>query len=317
MSFKTETLRQRALLEALRPGAEPAAAARLRERGEALGLGLGAYRAHAAATAARALQAAYPTVAAMVGEEALASLARALWRVSPPRCGDLAQWGLDLPEFIESRRDLDPWPYLADAARLDAAIIRCESATDAEPDPASLERLARHDPARLRLRLLPCVQLLASHWPIATLHAAHRRLAQAAASASAAPSLCTDDDTVLAPARQALAAGRAETVVVARAGWRAVLHEIEAPALAWMQALQEHCPLDVALARAGSHFDLEAWLRQALLQGWLQHAEVCGGGEATEIGTNAIHGSLEEAARRPVQQPGEPPIHLSTSEDPP
>ena len=144
MSVEAEARRQCALLQALRREAGSALAAHgpetaglceaagLRERGARLRLGLGAYRAHAAATAERALAAAYPTVAAMVGEEALAGLAWALWQASPPRLGDLAQWGLDLPQFIESRPELEPWPFLADAARLDAAVLRCESAADAE-----------------------------------------------------------------------------------------------------------------------------------------------------------------------------------------
>ena len=314
VSAEVEALRQRALIEALRFGggapdeangadaaqtgqaSRAAQAARLRERGERLQLGLGAYRAHATLTAARALEAAYPTVAAMVGDEALASLARALWQASPPCRGDLAQWGLDLPAFIETRPELDPWPYLADAARLDAALMRCESAADAEPEPATLELLATQDPARLRLRLMPCVQLLASRWPIATLHAVHQGLWKAVtdtgASADAdfgpAGDLGQDaasgpesvfggsaDDARLAPAREALADGRAESVVVAREGWRAVVQEVAPSDFAWMQALQERLPLDAALVRAGRGFDFEAWLRQAVAARWLQRAEVC------------------------------------------
>jgi len=67
--------------------------------------------------------------------------------------------------------------------------------------------------------------------------------------------------------------------VVARSGWRAVVHEVAPPDFAWMQALHEGCALDVALARVGSGFDFETWLRQALSAGWLLRAEVADEGE--------------------------------------
>ncbi|HSV69778.1 MAG TPA: DNA-binding domain-containing protein [Methylibium sp.] len=257
MSHAVEARRQSALLAALLVRDAPAPAG-LREQGERAARGLAAYRANAATIAERALRAAYPSVAAMLGDADFAALARTLWRAAPPTRGDLAQWGLDLPAWIESRRDLDPWPWLADAARLDAAVARCESAADAATERDSLALLADHEPAALRLRLLPCVQLLASDWPVATLRAAHRDGA---------------GDDALAAARDAIAAGHAEAVVVARDGWRARVTALDAPTFAWMQALHADLPLDAALAQAGPAFAFDAWLIQSLQQGWLWRAE--------------------------------------------
>jgi hypothetical protein len=257
VSAATEAQRQSALLAALLAGHEPSPQVAFREQGERLRRGLVAYRANAETMAERALQAAYPTVAAMVGWEDFAALARALWRASPPRRGDLAQWGLDLPEFIEAQRDLDPWPYLADCARLDAALRRCEAAADAVPEPDTLALLAEHDPDALCLRLLPCVQLIQSRWPIATLHAAHLR----------------GGSGDLETAREALAERRAEAVVVARHGWHARVSEVDASFFAWMQALHDGLPLSVALARAGDAFAFDGWLVTALQQAWLQRCE--------------------------------------------
>lgn len=264
MSVEVESRRQSALLEALIGGGEPAAQAALRERGARLARGLVAYRANAAVVAARALEASYPTVAAMVGAEDMAALARALWRASPPRRGDLAQWGHDLPAFIEAQRDLDPWPYLADCARLDAAVRRCETAPDVAAEPGTFALLAEHAPDALRLRLLPCVQLVSSRWPIGTLHAAHREPVESA----------------FAEARQALAERRAEAVVVARSGWRARVAAIDASGFAWMRALQDGAPLSAALDRAGPGFAFEAWLTTAVQRGWLHRAERCAAGAA-------------------------------------
>ena len=261
-----EAARQRALLGALYGPADGGrdavalAAAGCAESGERALRGLAAYRGNAAALAERTLGAAHPTLAALVGPEGLAALARGLWRAAPPRRGDLAHWGAELPDFIEARRELDAWPWLADCARLDAAVQRCEAAADAPLDPASLTLLAHHAPAALRLRLRPDVQLLRSDWPVGALRAAHEAV---------------EAEEAARGVHAALASGRAESVAVARGdGWRAVVTVLEAPWFAWMQALSEDRTLDEALRRAGDGFDFEAWLRDALGHGWLHRAEL-------------------------------------------
>lgn len=233
------------------------------EQHERLQRGIGAYRANAAGIAERALAAAYPTLTALVGPQDCAALARALWRASPPQRGDLAQWGQDLPEFIEARRDLDTWPYLADCARLDAAIQRCEAAADAAPEPHTLALLAEQPSEALMLRLLPSVQLLASDWPIATIHAAHAGDFQEPGAAA----------RMLEAARAAVAGRQAESVVVARAGWRAIPRPVDSPCLRWMRSLQTGGCVAEALAQAGAEFDFNAWLLQALQQHWIWKAE--------------------------------------------
>lgn len=266
MSRALEAGRQSALLDALFSARAPAAGALtgLRESGERLQRGLGAYRANGSSIAERALAAAYPTLHALVGSEDAAALARALWRSVPPTRGDLAQWGRELPEFIEAQRSLDPWPYLADCARLDAALQRCEAAADTEIERDTLALLAEHPPEALRLWLLPSVQLLASDWPVASLHAAQQPDAPAEA---------------LERADAAVTLRRGERVVVARAGWRARTCVVDAACLAWMRALQQGRSLAEALARAGAGFDVNAWLVQALQQGWLWKAEALASGD--------------------------------------
>lgn len=235
------------------------------EQRERLRSGLGAYRANAAGIAERALAAAYPTLSALVGPQDCAALARSLWRVSPPQRGDLAQWGQDLPEFIEARRDLDAWPYLADCARLDAAVQRCEAAADTVLQPDTLTLLAERPPEALVLRLLPSVQLLASDWPVAALHVAHRRVPS---DNGRAPDLES-----LERARIAIAERRGESVVVARAAWHALPHVVDAPTFAWMRSLHANVTLAEALARAGPDFEFTPWLLQAVQHQWLWKAE--------------------------------------------
>lgn len=249
-----EAQRQQAFIAALL-GEPLAFEAAVHEQGERQRRGLSAYRANAQSLAERTLVAACPTVAALMGDEDFATLAHALWRASPPGHGDLAQWGHELPAFIEAKRDLDPWPYLADAARLDLAVRDCEAAADGELDRPSLALLAEHEADALGLRLKPAVRLVASAWPIASILAAHRR----------------DGRPDLEALQAALADPRRQNVVVSRAPWRAEAAVVEASTFAWMAALRADASLAEALATTepiGS-FDLNAWLLQALQQDWL------------------------------------------------
>ena len=98
MSAQAEADRQSALLHALRASAMPGLPARARalpgrQADADEQAGLRAYRANAQAMAERALVAAYPVLARWLGDEAMAALARDLWRVHPPTRGDLAWFG--------------------------------------------------------------------------------------------------------------------------------------------------------------------------------------------------------------------------------
>jgi hypothetical protein len=249
-----EAARQQSLVAALLDAPGPADAAF--EPLEAYAArGLAAYRANVAALADRALAAAFPTVRALVGEVLFARLARDHWKAEPPRRGDVGEWGEGFAAWLEAQVALAPYPYLADCARLDWAVQRCERAADAELDAGSLRLLESTDPARLFLRLKPGTAVLRSHWPIATIHAAHR-----------AP------EPDLAPVEAALAARRDERVVIARQGWRAGVRAVEGACADLVECLLEGVDLGTALERAGPGLDFAAWLALALGAGWLQGA---------------------------------------------
>ncbi len=224
--------------------------------------GLRAYRANAHASAARALALACPTLRALVGADDFTQLAREFWHVHPPQRGDLGDWGDALPDWLAAHAGLAEWPYLADCARLDLALHHCERAAEASLDAASLALLGDHRPNELRLRLRPGVQCIASRWPISTVRAAHARGA---------------DEALFERARAAIQAGAGEAVVVARDGFRGVVHRIGAPGAAFMQAIARDATLAGALSAAGNDFDFAAWLADALRCQWLQRVERCGG----------------------------------------
>ncbi|WP_457337746.1 HvfC/BufC family peptide modification chaperone [Rhizobacter sp. P5_C2] len=251
--------RQQALLRSLWARDDGASlAGAVSEQGARLLRGWQAYQANGGASAERALATRYPTVQAMLGEESFGALARAFWQAQPPQRGDLAEFGEALPGFITASDQLADVPYVADSARLDALVARCEQSADIGCDTASLALLAQADPAELTLTLEPAVGLLSSAWPAASLWLAHRPGDEAARHLDAA--------------REALAAGRGEHALVWRDGWRAQVRPIGEADARWTQALLDGVPLSSALDRAGEAFAFEPWLLQAVQHGWLTGA---------------------------------------------
>ena len=235
----------------------------LREAGARAARGLEAYRANAEAVADRALAAAFATVQTMVGVDDFRHLAREFRHARPPQRGDMGEWGGEFPGWLAAHPGMSPWPYLGDCARLDLALHRNERAADAALDAASLALLGSGDPERLLLEWMPGVQLLCSPWPIATIHHAHQ--VDAAAQVLAFEGV-----------RAALAEPRAESVLVARDGWRARVHRLDDGEARWTQSLQGGASLGSALAEAGAGFDFALWLGRALRESWLKGVVVSG-----------------------------------------
>lgn len=260
-ALQKEALRQRLLLRALWADAGPEALAGwLRDAPPRRARALQAYRANAGALAERALAAAFPTVAQLVGEESFAALARALWFARPPQRGDIAQWGAGLPGFIADAPQLADEPYLADVARLDWAVHCAEQAAD-QGAVVGLQQLALADPAGLRLRLAEGLALCDSAHPVASIWLAHRR---------------TDEDR-FAQVRAAFAAGRGESALVWRDGLQARVQALPEADARFMRALWQAQPLGAALDAAGTGFDFGQWLPQALQGGWLAAVEPSSG----------------------------------------
>ena len=247
-----EALRQQMLLRALLGDARPAVVGgwlRAAPSGRRHERGLAAYRANAGALAERALAAAFPTLQQLLGDEAFGHLARAFWQRQPPLAGDMGLWGGELPTFIAAAESLADEPYLADVARLEWAVHEAERAVDVAP-PQGLELLATHDPADLRLHLVPGTAVLASAHPVVSIWQAHR----------------SSHDDRFAPVRAAFAAGVAENALVVRQAWRAEVRAIDAAELRFVTALLAGVSLATALQESGAGLDFEAWLIVALQQ---------------------------------------------------
>lgn len=241
---------QQALLAALRDGGPPPPGLRndaQRERG------LLAYRANAHALAGRALAAAYPVVAALLGHAAFEQLARAFWHHHPPERGDLAQWGGMLALFLQGDDALAALPYLPDVARLEWLLHEAASAADAATDPASFARLTQEDPAFLGLRLAPGSALLHSAYPVVGIVQAHGH-----------------DGPDFATVNARLQAGQGDIALVWRPALRPQLTSIAAAEAALVEQLLARRSLPDALDAVAARPDppdFGAWLAQAVQTG--------------------------------------------------
>ena len=224
--------------------------------------GLQAYRANGQALAERALRAAFPVVAQMMGEESFTPLAHYFWCQHPPQRGDMGQWGGDLANFLDAAPQLADAPYFGDVARVEWALHCTANAADTEPDPASFALLAEAIEASLTLS--PGVFMLASAYPVVSLINAH-----------------LSGKPCLADAFDLLQSGACEHAVVWRQGFKPCCRPSNAFEYALLQAVQSGLPLDQALSLASQtadsaanrDFNFSNWLTESVQQGLVTGAK--------------------------------------------
>jgi hypothetical protein len=100
-----------------------------------------------------ALQANFPAVARLVGDEWFRAAAAVYARRELPTVPTLLTYGRTFPEFLAGFAPADELPYLADVARVDRLWSEAHVAADDDVlEPAALMRLTPEDMGRLRLR---------------------------------------------------------------------------------------------------------------------------------------------------------------------
>lgn len=176
------------------------------------------YRNNVAGSLTRALEAAFPTVRKVVGEEFFAALAGVYLRAHPPRSRMLMLYGDLMPEFLERFPPVAHLGYLPDVARVDQAMRESYHAADSRPLPeAEFQHLVGEDIAGLRLHLAPSLRLVRSRWPVVSIWEANH-------SGGPAPGRIAENALILRPdfdpLPQSLSLGGAEFVSTLLQGGR-------------------------------------------------------------------------------------------------
>ena len=125
------------------------------------------YRNNVVGSLVGVLEATFPVLRMLLGDEFFKATAGIHARECPPRSPLLMFYGEDMPAFLERFEPVAHRKYLPDMARLELALRRSYHAADAEPAaPEAIGALAPEQLMHARLALAPAVNMVRSHWPI-------------------------------------------------------------------------------------------------------------------------------------------------------
>lgn len=202
------------------------------------------YRNNVAVGLSDALEAAFPVVRKLVGDEFFRAMAGVYLRKHPPKSPLIMFYGDAMPQFLGRFGPAKSIAYLPDVAQLELGLRHAYHAADATPvDAQALAALTPDALMGAKLRIAPATQTVISEYPI---HAIYRANTQ-----SDAPK----------PVMQA------EAVLITRAGYDPEIHAINAAAAACVNALCTGQSLGQAMAVADDTLDLGAILGLLLAQG--------------------------------------------------
>ena len=223
--------------------------------------GIQVYQANASHAAKRSLQAAYPVIAQLVGDDAFAHLARDYWAQLPPMRGDLAQWGGELAIFIDGISALQTEPYLSDVARAEWALHVAATAADQNVDLATFSLLTERDPDAVSLKLASATALISSIHPVASILTAHLY-----------------EQPTFEAVGQMMRSATPETALVWRRGLQPRVMACAATESALIARLLAGQSLLAAVEGANLHdeatFDFQQWLQKAVELGLVTGAQL-------------------------------------------
>jgi hypothetical protein len=183
-----------------------------------------------------ALEAAFPAVKSLVGDEFFRAMALAFLRQHPPRSRIMMLYGGEFPSFIKGFAPAASLGYLPDVARLEQTLRESYHSADAPGlSAATIAAIPQYRWPDLQLRLSPALRVIRSDWPILSIW-------RAAVKAGPSPQMRAEDVIILRPEfdpePQVLPQGGADFV----------------------EALQDGLSFQEAISRAGPGVDLAAIL---------------------------------------------------------
>lgn len=123
------------------------------------------YRNNVVVSLIEAMKQAYPSLAAIMGEDNFSRVARHFISAHPPRSAMMQAYGAEFPEFLESYKPLAKSPFVAGVARAERAWLAAYHAVD-WPVLTPQELAAASDPSELALSVHPAACLLYSDFPL-------------------------------------------------------------------------------------------------------------------------------------------------------
>lgn len=248
---------QHAFARALAGDDAPELAPWIAARGIAPAARLRIYRHAGYAIHVEALATSFSALRQLLGEECFDGLATRHAAHHGSHSGNLQDYGADFAEFVAAQPETAAWPWLADVTRLEWLRQQVALAVDAPPADAAALIAAFADPSQ-PLRLRACVRVLTSAWAVFDLW---RCALESPEETSSFPQAPQDDD---------IDSATPQSVLLWREDGQVALRRIEPAQAAFIHALQNKAPLDLALATAQA-VDART-TAESLLRPLLEHA---------------------------------------------
>ena len=122
-----------------------------------------------------ALEANFPAIKRLVGDEFFSAMARVFARENPPKSRIMAEYGASFPDFLESFDPLSAYPYIADVARLERLWLDSFHEGDATPlQGAALAAIAPEALFEARFSIHPAARLFSSPFAAVSIMSANR-----------------------------------------------------------------------------------------------------------------------------------------------
>ncbi len=204
------------------------------------------YRNNVAVSLTEALETAFPVLRTLVGDAFFKAMVGIALRQNPPKNAIMAQFGQDMPGFLETFPPVAHLPYLPDIARLENAVRRAYHAADVQAFTTSdLSALSSDDFGDVVFTLAPAVSLIRSAYPTGTIWKNNQP------SASHTP------------------AQNAEDILISRPGFDPIVDVLPTGAFEVLSTFDGQTALTTALESAPEGFDFSTTLRLALERGCL------------------------------------------------
>ncbi len=191
-----------------------------------------------------ALEAGFPAIRKLIGEENFTNIAHEYLRREPPASAVMMLYGAGFADFLEGFEPLSKYGYLPDVARLEYLLRESYHAADAPViTPQALAEIPTQNLGQVRLVLSPSTRCLVSQWPVFSLWAYNTQ------------------------ANAAKPAARAESVLITRPEFDPAPHLLPAGGQAFVRALQAKNTLEQSATQAAelnSEFDLSTALSTLL-----------------------------------------------------
>jgi len=125
------------------------------------------YRNNVAVGLTEALEAGFPVIRKLIGEQNFSAICGVFLRASPPTSPVLFRYGDHFPDFLRGFEPLAHLGYLGDVADIEIALRHAYHAADAAPvEATTLSAIPPEKLGDVRLTFAPAVRILRSPWPV-------------------------------------------------------------------------------------------------------------------------------------------------------